>query len=97
MRLGLLWSLACLSGILGGMVLFDALPGINWILWTSVTIAGLIAYRRPDRATMRVLALPLGFALILATGASVTTTPILLVATLLIVASLMALALLVAP
>jgi hypothetical protein len=97
MRLGLLWSLACLSGILGAMVLFDALPGINWILWTSVTIAGLIAYRRPDRATMRVLALPLGFALILATGASVTTTPILLVATLLIVASLMALALLVAP
>lgn len=97
MRLGLLWTLGALSGVLGAAIVFDALPGINWGMWIVVTAAGLLAYRRPDPATLRVIALPLGFAIILAAGASVTTTPILIVAILLIAASLLALTLLVAP
>lgn len=97
MRLGLLWILGVLSGVIGAAILYDARPGLNWGAWTAITAAGLLAYRRPDRATLRALALPLGFAVILAAGAGVTTTPILLVAILLIVASLLALTLLVAP
>jgi len=97
MRLSLLLALGVLSGTLGALVLFDARPGINWTVWTVVTIAGLLIYRRPDSAALKALALPLGFAAVLAIGASITTTEILTVFIALIVASLLALALLVAP
>lgn len=96
MRLGLLWILAAVAGTLGATVLYDALPGINWSAWTLVAIAGLLIYRRPDRPTLRMLALPLAFAVVLAAGIAVTTTPILVAAVALITASLMALAVLVA-
>lgn len=92
MRIGLLWTFAAIAGALGAILLFDALPGINWALWVGAAIAGLLIYRRPDRETLRVMATPLGFAVILAAGAAVTTTPILRVAIVAIVASLMALA-----
>jgi hypothetical protein len=96
MRLGFLWTLAAVAGALGAVVLYDAQPGINWGLWTIVTLAGLLVYRRPDRQTVRTVALPIGFAVVLANGASVTTTEILLAAIVAIVASLMALAVLLA-
>ena len=96
MRLGLLWILAAIAGTLGATVLYDALPGINWSVWTLVVIAGLLIYRRPDRPTTRTLALPLGFAALLAIGAAVTTTPILVLAIVALTASLLALALLLA-
>ncbi|HEY8310048.1 MAG TPA: DUF4153 domain-containing protein, partial [Gemmatimonadaceae bacterium] len=92
MRIGLLWTFAAIAGALGAILLFDAVPGINWVLWVVAAIAGLLVYRRPDRQTLRVIATPLGFAVILAAGAAVTTTPILRVAIVAIVASLMALA-----
>ncbi|MEO7041968.1 MAG: DUF4173 domain-containing protein [Gemmatimonadaceae bacterium] len=97
MRLKLLLALGILSGTLGALVLFDALPGINWTIWTFTTIAGLLVYRRPDPETLRAIALPLGFAAVLAAGASITTSGILTAFIALIAASLMALALLVAP
>ena len=96
MRLGFLWTLAAIAGALGAVVLFDAQPGINWSIWVIVTLAGLLIYRRPDRQTLHTIALPLGFAVVLAIGAAVTTTEILLVAIIAIVASLMALAVLLA-
>ncbi|HWG35219.1 MAG TPA: DUF4173 domain-containing protein [Gemmatimonadaceae bacterium] len=96
MRIGLLWTFAAIAGALGAILLFDALPGINWSLWVSAAIAGLLIYRRPSRETLRVMATPLGFAVLLAAGAAVTTTPILRVAIVAIVASLMALAVLLA-
>jgi hypothetical protein len=96
MRLGFLWLLAAIAGALGALVLYDAQPGINWSIWTIVTLAGLLAYRRPDRKTLQAIALPLAFAVVLSIGAAVTTTEILLVAIVAIVASLMALAVLLA-
>ena len=96
MRLGLLWILAAIAGALGALVLFDAQPGLNWGIWTIVTLAGLLVYRRPDRQTMKGIALPAGFAVVLALGAAVTSTGILLAAILAIVASLMALTVLLA-
>lgn len=97
MRLSLLVTLGILSGTLGALVLFDAVPGINWTIWTWVTITGLLIYRRPDSDTLKALALPLGFAAVLAAGASVTTADILTPFVPLLVASLLALALIVAP
>src|SRR5665213_410060 len=97
MRLSLLLALGVLSGTLGALVLFDARPGINWTVWTVVTIAGLLIYRRPDSAALKALALPLGFAAVLAIGATITTSGILTFFIVLFVASLLALALLVAP
>lgn len=96
MRLGILWTLAALAGVIGATLMFDALPGINWGIWTVVTIGGLLIYLRPDRQTLRTIALPLGFAVLLATGAAVTTAPLLLAVTVAMVASLMALGLLLA-
>jgi two-component system sensor histidine kinase BaeS len=93
MRLGLLWTFGALAGALGALLVFDAQPGINWAIWTGFTVAGLLVYLRPDRPALRTLALPLGFAVALAAGSAVTTTPVLLIAVLAIVASLMALAL----
>ncbi len=93
MRLPLLWTLGALAGVLGAVVLFDTHPGVNWGIWTAFAMVGLLAYRRPDRTTLRSLAPPLGFAVILAAGAAVTTAPLLLLAIVAIVASLLALAL----
>ncbi len=92
MRLGLLWTSGALAGALGALLLFDAHPGINWVIWTACTVAGLLFYLRPDRPALRTLALPLGFAVALAVGSSVTTTPILLLSVVAMVASLLALA-----
>ena len=91
MRLARVWILGTLAGALGAIVLYDALPGINWPLWVVVAVAGLLVYRRPDVSTLRACALPLGFAIILAGGAAITTAPLLLFAIVLIVASLLGL------
>jgi uncharacterized protein DUF4153 len=90
------WYLAILAGVLGAAFLFDAIPGVNWLLWVAVVTAGLIVHRRPDRPTLRALALPLGFAILLAAGAAVTTTPLLVFGIFVMTASLLALALLLA-
>jgi uncharacterized protein DUF4153 len=97
MRLRLLWAFGAVAGILGALVLFDADPGINWTIWTIVAVTGLLAYRRPGRDRLRSLGLPLGFAIVLAAGAAVTTAPVLVVAIVAMVASLLSLALTLAP
>ena len=96
MRIGRLWTLSALGGTLGAVALYDALPGINWTAWTVVAAAGLLIYRRPDTASLRALAIPLGFAVLLSGGAAVTTTPIPLLTIVLIVSSLLGLALVIA-
>ncbi len=91
-----IWLLAALSGALGAAIVYDALPGINWLIWTACTTAGLVACvtrdARRDAATLRALSLPIGFALALAGAAAVTTTPILLLSIIAFTASLLALA-----
>ena len=37
-----LWSASAAVAAFGAGVLFDAAPGINWVLWTSAAVAGLL-------------------------------------------------------
>jgi hypothetical protein len=83
--------------LIAALVLFDSDPGINWTIWTVITATGLVAYRRPDRDTLRAIAMPLGFAVVISIGAIVTTVPLLIVAIPLTVAWLLALSILIVP
>lgn len=55
----LVWALAVPVAALGTWVLFDARPGINWVLWTGAAVAGLsvLTIRRNPPASLPVLAL----------------------------------------
>lgn len=44
-----LWTSASAVAALGAWVLFDARPGVNWLLWTAAAVAGLqLAAQRND-------------------------------------------------
>lgn len=100
MNLPRIWLLATVVGLVGTVVLFGAAPGVNFVIWTVAAIVGLLTIRSyssaTTRATTRALAVPLGFAILLAAGAAVTTTPILIAAIVAMVACLLALAILLA-
>lgn len=96
MRTARVLYLGLFAGALGAIVMYDARPGINWFIWVTVVVAGLVLYRQPDRPTIRAMTLPLCFTVVLAAGAAVTTAPLLLFGIFVIAASLLALALLLA-
>lgn len=67
-----LWGMAAAVAALGSWILFDALPGINWVLWTGAAVAGMLAwYRRrgPVPAPLLILG---GTAVAIAGAAAVT-------------------------
>lgn len=68
-----LWATSAAVATFGNWMLYDALPGINWILWTGVAVAGLIAFSqtraRPPRAVLLLVAAPIAIA-----GAAAVTT-----------------------
>jgi hypothetical protein len=39
-----LWAAAAAVAAFGTWVMFDALPGMNWVLWTGTAAAGLVAF-----------------------------------------------------
>jgi hypothetical protein len=43
----LLWAAAAAVAAFGSWMLFDAFPGINWLLWTGSAAAGLALFTRP--------------------------------------------------
>lgn len=43
---GHLWLTSAAVAAWGAWLLFDALPGINWVLWTTAAVAGLHAFAR---------------------------------------------------
>ena len=43
----LLWAAAATLAAFGSWMLFDALPGINWVLWTGAAAAGLLLFAHP--------------------------------------------------
>lgn len=65
-----LWVAAIAVAALGAWVMYDALPGINWGLWTTAAALGLFLFLRtpPSRA----IALPVAAAIVIAFGAAVT-------------------------
>jgi hypothetical protein len=68
----LLWTAAVAVAAFGSWMLFDALPGINWALWTGAAAAGLILFARPRSDSRRSVLLMGGTATVIAGAAAVT-------------------------
>jgi hypothetical protein len=65
-----LWIAAIAVAALGAWVMFDALPGINWVAWTTAAAAGLFLFIGPQGA--RTIWITSATAVVIALGASVT-------------------------
>lgn len=86
-----LWLPAFVVSSIATYILYGARPGINFVIWTAAATVGLFyVCRTTDRATGQ-LALPTGFALLLAAGAAVTADPLFHTLIVLTVASLLGL------
>ena len=57
----------------GTWMLYDALPGLNWVLWTGAAAAGLLVYSRPRR--QQALLIVAGAPVVIAGAAAVTASP----------------------
>ncbi len=73
----LLWATAAGVAGLGDWVLYDALPGINWALWTAAAVAGLLVFSRPRGQSPRSVRIIGGVAIVIAGAAAVTASPVL--------------------
>jgi hypothetical protein len=72
----MVWIGAIAVAALGSWIMFDALPGINWGLWTIAASAGLIAISRSRGRLDRSLLVMLGTACLVAITASITADPV---------------------
>jgi len=73
----LVWTAALIVAALGAWIMFDAMPGLNWGIWTAAASTGLFVVAR-DRGTLDgSLLLILAAAVVLAAGAGVTADPML--------------------
>src|SRR6478736_9703638 len=72
----MVWVYAIAVSGIGAWIMFDAMPGVNWGLWTAAASIGLIALAR-SRGTLDTSTLAmLGTATFIAAGASVTADPL---------------------
>lgn len=69
-----LWAVAASVAALGTWVMFDARPGINWLLWTGAAAAGLATLHRARHAHANTTMVPMiGAAATLVAGAATVT------------------------
>ena len=68
----LLWPTAATIAAFGSWMLFDALPGINWVLWTGAAAAGLLLFAHPRESARRSVLIMGGAATVIAGAAAVT-------------------------
>ena len=66
------WATALAVAALGSWLLFEALPGINWVLWTGAAVAGLLMCSRPRGRSPRSVLVVGGAAIVIAGAAAVT-------------------------
>ena len=91
-----LWASTAAVAGLGSWVLYDALPGINWVLWTGAAVAGLLlALRRRGGPPWSIPILG-GAAIVIAGAAAVTASEVLLALICLAVVFLLAMQMLLA-
>jgi len=68
----LVWAAAIIVAAIGSWIMFDALPGVNWGIWTAAASLGLLYISR-DRGTLdSSIVLMVAMATVLAIGAAVT-------------------------
>jgi hypothetical protein len=91
-RISSLWITAGAVAALGTWICYDAIPGINWPLWTLAATAGLIAFTRP--AARRVSGLTGAAAVLISAGAARSASEIVYVLVLLSVIMLLAMTML---
>jgi hypothetical protein len=70
-----LWAAAAAVAGLGEWLLYDALPGINWVLWTAAAVAGLLLFSRPRGQSSRSVRILGGASIVIAGAAAVTASP----------------------
>jgi hypothetical protein len=71
----LLWATAVVVAGLGSWILYDALPGINWVLWTGAAVAGLLVCTRPRGRPPQAVLIMGGIPVVIAGAAAVTASP----------------------
>jgi hypothetical protein len=71
----LLWGTAAAVAGFGNWMLYDALPGINWVLWTGAAVAGLLVFFRPRGHPPRSVLIMGGAPIVIAGAAAVTASP----------------------
>jgi len=71
----LLWATAAAVAGFGNWMLYDALPGINWVLWTGAAVAGLLVFSRPRGHPPRSVLIMRGAPIVIAGAAAVTASP----------------------
>jgi hypothetical protein len=90
-----LWIAAIAVALLGTWIMYDALPGVNWGIWTLAAAAGLVfVVRSRDAEPGRLGMLMLIVAVVLAAGASITAAELISALICLSVITLLALAML---
>lgn len=71
----MLWATAAAVAGFGAWVLYDALPGINWVLWTVAAVGGLLRFARSRGRAPESLLMLGGVAVVIAGAAAVTASP----------------------
>lgn len=90
-----MWLAAVAVAALGTWVMYDALPGINWSMWTAAASIGLLLFQR--QSLPRAVLIPIAGAVIIALGAAVTADEFMLFLSVLSVIMLLAFAMLLSP
>jgi hypothetical protein len=68
----LLWATAAAVAGFGNWMLYDAEPGINWVLWTAAAVAGLLVFSRLRGQPPRSVLIMGGAPIVIAGAAAVT-------------------------
>jgi hypothetical protein len=66
------WAMAAAVSVLGSWMLFDALPGVNWLIWTTAAVGGLVALARRRGRDGRAIQICGAAAVLVAGSATVT-------------------------
>ncbi|MEO5902863.1 MAG: DUF4173 domain-containing protein [Gemmatimonadaceae bacterium] len=66
------WGIAVLVAALGAWIMYDALPGINWLVWTMCASAGLLVFVRSVLPGTSLVTWLVIFAVVIAGGAAFT-------------------------
>src|SRR5579872_3525602 len=84
---------AVAAGVLGATICFDAVPGLNWGLWTALVATELAIFARPRLGTNRAaFDVTIAFAVVLGFGSAVTVNLFSLTLTFVTVATLLGVA-----